>query len=171
MAIVKCSKGHYYDDAKYESCPMCTQSATSGSTIDEKTMAYFAPKNNFDDEKTIGINFKKNNIDPVAGWLVCTDGPEKGRDFRIHSGRNFIGRDFANDIVLTGDLSIARKREGCLIYEPHKNNFIIMNDEGASIFVNDELITKPTIISEKDLISIGKYKFSFVAYCKGDVKW
>ncbi|MGN1318432.1 MAG: FHA domain-containing protein [Lachnospirales bacterium] len=170
MAIVKCGHGHYYDDEKYDICPMC-QEADNRKNIDEKTMAFYAPDKSFDDEKTIGINFKKNNCDPVAGWLVCTEGPEKGRDFRIHAGRNFIGRDFSNDIVLTGDKSIGRNNEGCIVYEPHKNIFIIMNDQGASISVNGDVITKPVVITEEDLINIGQYKFSFVAYCKGDKKW
>ena len=31
-------------------------------------------------------------FDPVVEWLVCIDGPEKGRDYRIRSGNNYIGR-------------------------------------------------------------------------------
>ncbi len=169
MAIIKCERGHFFDDEKYESCPMCNRGG-SGDDGDVKTMALFSSIHN-DDEKTIGINFKKTNCDPVVGWLICVDGPEKGRDFRIHSGRNFIGRDMTNDIYLTEDASISRKNEGYLIYEPRSNSFIVMNGEGASIYVNDEPISEPTKIKDYDRVSIGSYVFDFIAYCKGDKKW
>ena len=168
MAIVKCNKGHYYDDSKYNSCPMCDRKRSSND-IDEKTVAYFAPK--ADDERTISINFKKTNCDPVVGWLVCIDGPEKGRDFRLHSGRNFIGRDLSNDIYLPSDNSISRKNEGYLVYDPKSNSFLIMNGEGASIFLNDKLLSAPHKLENYDVISIGKYKFDFISYCREDKKW
>lgn len=169
MAIVKCSRGHYYDDEKYSECPMCKNSENDND-IDVRTMAVYSVKNG-DDEKTIGINFKKNNCDPVVGWLVCVDGPDKGRDFRIHSGRNFIGRAYKNDIPLSGDNTINRENAGYIIYEPHKNMFMAANGEGLSIYVNDTEIMKPCVLQEGDRITIGKYTLELVAYCKGDKKW
>jgi hypothetical protein len=171
MAVVKCGRGHFYDDAKYDKCPMCNKSEQSRDD-DIKTMSFFsAPQSNTDDEKTIGINFKKNKCDPVVGWLVCTDGPEKGRDYRIRSGRNFIGRDYSNDISLPDDPAINRKDAGYIIYEPHKNMFLAVNGESAVITVNGDLANTPMVITEDDDISIGAYRFALVAYCKGDKRW
>lgn len=42
--------------------------------------------------QTIALVQKEMGIDPVVGWLVCISGAEKGRDYRIHSDNNFIGR-------------------------------------------------------------------------------
>lgn len=171
MAIVKCGRGHFYDDAKYDTCPMCGKTSENADD-DIKTMAFFnRGAADADDEKTIGINLKNNKCDPVVGWLVCVDGPEKGRDYRIHSGRNFIGRDYSNDISLPDDKTINRKDAGYIIYEPHKNIFLAVNGESASISVNGALANNPVVITEDDNISIGIYKFALVAYCKGDKKW
>ncbi|MCD8239186.1 MAG: FHA domain-containing protein [Clostridiales bacterium] len=168
MAIVKCGKGHYYDDEKYQQCPICEKSGRASA--DEKTMAFFTPKADLD-ERTIGFNFKKTGCDPVVGWLVCIDGPEKGRDFRIHSGRNFIGRDFSNDIPLANDGNISRKEVGYVIYEPKKNKFLVMNGEGAGVYLNGKLITEPTELKNYDRVKIASYDMEFIAYCKGDKKW
>ncbi len=171
MAIIKCSKGHYYDDSKYDECPMCMRTEKSNAS-DERTIALFSQaKSPSDDSKTVALAYKRTGCDPVVGWLVCTEGSEKGRDFRIHSGRNFIGRAMTNDIYLPSDISISRKHEGCIIYEPKKNSFIIMNGEGAAIYVNGSPIDKPYILKDYDEISIGSYKFDFVAYCREDKKW
>lgn len=169
MAIIRCSKGHYYDDEKYSECPMC-KNASSHSDDDEKTVDLFS-SNYSDDERTIGIFAKKTKCDPVVGWLVCVSGPDKGRDYRIHSGRNFIGRAFNNDISLPGDSSISRNNEGYIIYEPHKNNFIIMNGEGTNIHINGKVLMEPHVLEETDKITVGSYEFDFVAYCKGENKW
>lgn len=167
MALVKCKKGHYYDNAKYDDCPMCN----SPITTEEKTISFFDVMKS-DDEKTISVNMKKNNnTSPVTGWFVCTEGEERGRDFRIHTGRNFIGRGYDNDIVLTGDKEINIKMDCSVIYEPRKNEFIIMNEEGSNVYVNGQPILNPTVISEQDIIVIGSYTFAFVAYCKGDIRW
>lgn len=37
---------------------------------------------------------------PVVGWLVCTDGVNKGTDYRLHQGRNFIGRSPEMDVCI-----------------------------------------------------------------------
>ena len=36
---------------------------------------------------------------PVAGWLVCIDGPSKGKDYRIHEENNYIGRMKEMDVT------------------------------------------------------------------------
>ena len=43
--------------------------------------------------RTVGLIRKRTGLDPVVGWLVCIAGPDKGRDYRIHSERNFLGRE------------------------------------------------------------------------------
>ena len=41
---------------------------------------------------------EKKAFEPVVGWLVAVDGPEKGRDFRIVTGRNAIGRSLGAEV-------------------------------------------------------------------------
>ena len=51
---------------------------------------------------------------PVVTWLVCIDGPSKGRDYRIHSQNNFIGRSRSMDICIEGDNTISSERSAVL---------------------------------------------------------
>ena len=59
-----------------------------------------------DDEVTVALVSKSSGIDPVCGWLVCVEGPDKGRDFRIKTERNFIGRSTSMDIVISGAIML-----------------------------------------------------------------
>lgn len=61
---------------------------------------------------------KKVGIDPVVGWLVCIKGPSRGRDYRIRSGRNGIGRSDAMDVPIAGDDTVSRENHAFLVYEP-----------------------------------------------------
>ena len=62
-------------------------------------------------------------IDPVVGWIVCVEGQDKGRDYRIRTERNFIGRNDSNDIVIKGDDSISRERHAIISFNPRTNSF------------------------------------------------
>ena len=49
---------------------------------------------------TMPVNYDQGGISekaelPVTGWLVCVDGPEKGRDYRLHEEYNYIGRSLS----------------------------------------------------------------------------
>ena len=45
-----------------------------------------------EDNCTIGYYSRVIGVEPVVGWLVCTEGEYKGESFKLKSGRNFIGR-------------------------------------------------------------------------------
>ncbi len=46
-----------------------------------------------DEDKTIAFGFfGMTQRQPVTGWLVCMTGSERGQDYRLHVGKNFIGR-------------------------------------------------------------------------------
>ena len=89
------------------------------SPEEPKTMAKSQAKPSAQN-KTVGYYHKKVGIDPVVGWLLCVDGPEKGRDYRIRSGRNSIGRAENMDICISGDSSISRERHAIIAYDPKK---------------------------------------------------
>lgn len=59
-----------------------------------------------DDDRTTAYWAKDSKVDPVVGWLVCIAGSEKGKDFRIVSERNFLGRGEGMDIGIEGDMNI-----------------------------------------------------------------
>src|ERR1041385_3579869 len=131
MALKRCENGHYFDPAKHTSCPSCGvqmidvptrpkagldalpvppaagQKAAPGAGAGAGAGPQKASASaSADDGETVALGVKKQGIDPVVGWLVCTAGPDRGRDYRIRSERNFIGRGEEMDIAIRGDDTI-----------------------------------------------------------------
>jgi pSer/pThr/pTyr-binding forkhead associated (FHA) protein len=117
-------------------------------------------------EKTMGKQF-----DPVTGWLVCVGGIEIGRDYRIHSGMNAIGRSVDMDIQIVDDTKISQSNHCKIVYDPALNNFYILPFSGSLVYLNDKEITKPERLEKDDHIRIGKSNFVFIPYCEGNRKW
>ena len=70
-----------------------------------------------DGDKTVSFGFfGVTKKPPVTGWLVCINGDEKGNDYRLHAGKNFVGRSQAMDVVLTDDKSISREKHCSVLY-------------------------------------------------------
>ena len=102
MGMRQCTGGHWYDDSKYTACPYCNNAASNLSGGMQR-----------EDSKTIALSDKEPKPDTgeegyITGWLVCTQGPDKGTDYRIFRGQNFVGRDFSMDIVIRGDSKVSR---------------------------------------------------------------
>lgn len=62
-----------------------------------------------DNDKTVAVHVFENGIEPVVGWLVCVNGEEKGRDYRLIRGRNRIGRDSDMDVTIRKDQKVTRE--------------------------------------------------------------
>lgn len=65
------------------------------------------------DEKTVGFFTSSIGTEPVVGWLVCTAGEHFGEDFKLKSGRNFIGRAPDMDVAVARDGTVSRERRFC----------------------------------------------------------
>ena len=105
----QCDNGHFYDENRFDSCPYCQEGAGVGKTVSAgsvgKTVAAVSRSATpeADRGKTVGIIKKKIGIDPAVGFLVCISGPHRGADYKLVSGRNFIGRAAAMDVALADD--------------------------------------------------------------------
>ena len=108
---------------------------------------------------------------PVVGWLVCLSGPEKGRDYRIHAGNNFIGRDISMDICIREDTAISRIRHASVVYDPRSGRYVFIPGVSSLSRVNDENILRPTDLKNDDTIEMGKSTFCFVAFCREGRTW
>lgn len=131
-----------------------------------------------EDIKTISVikkevhNEDNVGISPVVGWLVCIEGKEKGRDYRIFAGNNFIGRSDTMDICIRGDETISREKHACVSYDFKKNRFnIYQGDSHGLVYVNDETVFVPQLLNPYDIIELGKTKLMFVPFCSEKFVW
>jgi hypothetical protein len=180
MAIVSCEKGHYYDDEKYGACPFCADPL--GVEADDKTEAFmdcgnddvtvgFSEATAAQDERTVGFFEERLHMDPLVGWLVCKDGPERGRDWRLHTGRNHIGSSFDMDVAISGDSMISREKHCSVVYDPKHDEFLIVPGAGTITYYKGVAITEPVALESGDEFSAGHTVFVFIAYCKGERNW
>lgn len=70
-----------------DTCPYCnTNLELNTNMMNNKRLMLDDP------DKTVSVSGVTDTVDPVTGWLVCIEGPQYGKDFKIHAGKNFIGR-------------------------------------------------------------------------------
>lgn len=121
---------------------------------------------------TVSVVKKRAGIDPVVGWLVCVDGPDKGRDYRIHAEKNTAGRSDAMDIAIKGDGTISRDNHAYVVFNPKKGTFRVQPGEGRGlIYVNDEEVIGSQELKPYDIIEMGESKFCFVPFCGERFDW
>lgn len=201
MNLTKCSNGHFYDSDTYASCPHCGGGASAGSqnatvafdsnvnigaTVDLDSFAQgqaetpisgiAIPQGDLDDSKTISIyqsaKMEDPQASPVVGWLVCTKGKMYGQDFRLKSGRNFIGRGADMDVCLAGENTVSRDRHATIIQEPRKNMFIAQPGESRELFyVNGEVVLSPVQLKKNDVLQIGDVCLMLIPCCDDAFRW
>ena len=178
MAIVRCEKGHYYDDTKFSSCPHCGVRLSAfpseeGPTVSLKRgegLTWPLREQTYQEEKTRGVFSSRFNGEPVVGWLVCVKGAERGRDYRIHPSRNFIGRSAQMDICIFDDPRISRERHAALVYDPVSRKFLLQPGQGP-VSVNDVLLTDTRELKEGDRLELGDAVYLFIPFCKEGREW
>lgn len=125
-----------------------------------------------DDDKTISFGFfSVTGLQPVTGWLVCLNGGEKGKDYRLHSGKNFVGRSNTMDVILIDDKSVSRDKHCTVTYDPKGNEFYLSPENGNTVYLNGEMMETAKKIKADDVITIGKTDLIFISYCKEDRTW
>lgn len=127
---------------------------------------------NQNDGKTVAVVRRKMGIDPVVGWLVCIEGPDKGKDYRIRSERNFIGRSEKMDICIASDDAISRDNHAIVSYSPKKRQFrIYPGDSRGLVYLNDEEVITADQLKRYDVIELGKTKLMFIPFCSESFEW
>lgn len=107
--------------------------------------------------------------EPVVGWLVCIAGPERGRDWRLVSGRNTLGRGEGMAVRLAADMSVSRERHAVISFEPRRRAFSLAPGEGqALVYCNGEEVAVPRALAANDRIELGTSVLVFVPL---DVAW
>lgn len=184
----RCEEGHFYDPAKHSACPWCAKpldlvQAQRPVVAEGKTRPVRSLEGNLGqtpapmaNAAAIGVTRRLDSqptgVSPVVGWLVCIDGPEKGRDYRLHSEKNFIGRSPAMDVCLGADDSVSREKHAAVVYEPKRRAFWIMpGDASGIVYLNQEMVHAPVVMKQDDVIELGKTKLVLASFTSEKAGW
>ena len=197
-----CSAGHVYDADQFPSCPYCNRNtraiqfgataAPAGYGATTAPAGYGAAPAGWDDtigqtvmpeairrrmeqerdNRTVGEFKRKLGYEPVVGWLVCVEGPEVGKDYRLFGRINSIGRAEGNDVVLAQEHTVSQKNHVRLAYDAKHNNFQLIPGEGTNVtYLNDEPLYVPQKLNAYDVLEMGATKLIFVPLCNERFHW
>jgi hypothetical protein len=197
--MIQCNEGHFYDPARHSSCPWCAKPFDLEPAADVKTTPLrpslddagkTTPLNvappAAEDPKTTPLYVAKplnvppptaaapeaRPVDPVVGWLVAVEGPERGKDFRLHAERNFVGRAADMDVSLALDARVSRFRHAIVTFEPRKKVFYLSpGDASGLVYLNGDLLDRTTQIGPDDQIEIGDSKLRLVPFVGDTFNW
>jgi len=197
MQMKQCSQGgHYYDASVHAQCPYCVApagppmnppagsfdightmpimpQAGGGSSEIGKTMPMTKHEEaQAADSKTVALVKDKLGYEPVVGWLVVLEGKEKGRDYRIQSDNNFIGRSSKMDINIAGDDTISRENHATVSYDSRDRIFYLSPGDGKAIVrLNEKALFSTAKLESYDIIEVGKTKLIFMPLCSERFEW
>lgn len=160
MNLMKCPNGHHYDASRFSSCPFCGMEGVNvgpdqttvpldvpvsqpGPSVATEPLSTAIPD---DDDRTLPVTADMldgatEKSAPVVGWLVCTEGVNKGTDYRLHQGRNFVGRSSEMDVCILGDNTVSRSSHAIVVYvAPYKMM--------ATAFVYEEMKGRPVMVDD-----------------------
>lgn len=179
MAMTRCPHGHFYDSSKNSLCPYCgvggdlDEGKTRGALPSRKMDTPPSPAPRREPGATVAVfRDTATGIAPVVGWLICMEGPDRGRDYRLHEEKNFIGRGSSMDVAIMGDESISREKHAAVAFDPKKNAFWLLPGEASGlVYLNDQLVNAPASLKSRDMIEIGKTKLMFWPFCDDLFQW
>ena len=167
MALNRCKNGHMYSARKYgDVCPYCNTNLETSNMVNNRRLMVDDP------DKTMSINGTTESVDPVTGWLVCIEGPQYGKDYKIHAGKNFIGRADNMHIQILGDNTISRINHAAIIYDSkNRSTYLLPGDSSGLAYLNGEAVYTPVALSAFSVIEIGQSKFIFIQRCGEHFEW
>lgn len=202
MKMKTCKNGHRYDASVYTECPECTAAVGRTVPADDfawgepgkpqKTMdmeipasprpehwadaASYQAAGDISDRygPTMPVHCEGDAIDarPVTGWLVCIDGAEKGKDYRLHAEMNYIGRSQVNDVALSEDNTVSRERHALIAYDDRDRKFYFAPANGASLVrQNGRPVLSTVDLQRGDRLEIGSGTYLFIPLCGEDFQW
>lgn len=111
-------------------------------------------------------------MEPVVGWLVCIKGANKGRDYRLHSDLNKVGRDPNMDVCIEGDETISRENHCQIAFSPRSKTFSVVPGTGRNlIYLNDEDVFSAMKLKAYDRLDLGDSSFLFIPFCSDQFEW
>jgi hypothetical protein len=196
MATVRCENGHNYDDRKHHYCPFCSVPGLKNVTIPRTEAAPMSRPSVPQTEPasardtgvpirggasadrggasgvTVGVVQKRTGIEHVVGWLVCIKGINKGRDYRLHSDLNKLGRAPNMDVCVEGDETISRENHCQIAFSPRSRTFSVIPGSGKNlIYRNGDDVLTATPLQAYDCLDLGESSFLFIPFCTDRFDW
>ncbi len=187
--MIRCADGHFYDPAKHHACPWCPKPSEAaplipgGKTVPLRPAAPDPPLAGQAamampstptpvGGKTVPLMRGSGKVEPVVGWLVCIEGPDRGQDFRLHAAKNFVGRSPAMDVSIPGDESVSRDRHAVVTFEPKRGSFWLAPGEASGlVYCNGEVVHSPMEIRAGDVMEVGQSQLVLVAFVREGFRW
>lgn len=108
-------------------------------------------------DKTQFIQVIQEKPKECVGWVVALNGPLKGQDFRLVTGKNVMGTAADCDIVLTDQYMSARHA----VLRHEEGVFVLVDlDSTNGSFVNGTRTSKEELI-DNDRIRLGRSELKF----------
>jgi FHA domain len=194
MATVRCEYGHVYDDKKHTGgCPWCPNRGLKDVNIPETLAARNirpgltptepvspqdgrAPVRGGDSGgmagPTIGFVQKRKGFDPCVGWIICIKGANKGRDYRLHSDRNTLGRARNMDVCIEADETISREDHCHIAYGTRNKTFNVVPGTGRNlVYLNNKEVLSAMPLAPYDRLDLGESSFLFIPFCTDRFDW
>ena len=150
----------------------------SGNTSDDEevTIGYFSPDihTNYSDPFSGDTLAQVEPHNPTVGWLICISGIHAGKDFQLHEGMNFIGRNDIgkNSIALSGDTSVSKEKHAIVAYDPVGNTFTaIIGSSASQYYLNGKPVYTPSELKKYDILTVGKEQLMFIPLCDDVFNW
>lgn len=145
MKIERCPQGHFYDAHRSSTCPLCPKEPEPESPVPQY---------------------------PTVGWLVCTEEPWQGRDFRLHAGYNLIGSGPRADVSIPWDAALTPQGDAIVCYDAQLKLFSFgPRGSALPVRVNGKMIMDAVILNSGDRLTVGSTALLFVSLCGKDFRW
>lgn len=108
----------------------------------------------------------------AMGWIVAIDGPNAGKDYRLHASYNYIGKN-TGDVRIEGDPSISREKDSFILCDTQTGSFYLAHLQGANpVRINGEpVVSGSGKLKAYDIITIGSTRLVFVPLCGENFSW
>lgn len=160
--LIRCKNGHMFSKRRYGNiCPYCNMDMSERKQIEES----------FDDIE-LEESLQNVKIKPVCAWLVCVKGARYGKDYRVVSGKNYIGRTDSMDIQIIGDNAIRQENHAIISFDEREMTATLICTEGGGItYLNGKAVYVPERLETYDVITMGESEFLYIALCGKHFSW
>lgn len=153
MPLLECENKHLFNGDKHGNvCPRCGLKVSG-------------QKNETEPEPALA------EAEYVCGWLVCIKGPDKGRSYPIHAGRNFIGSGSAMDIQIQRDGRI-RNNHAVISYDPGSREVLLLpGSSSGMVYLQGKALYEPSQLEAFQEIDLGNSRLAYAPFCGAGFDW